>query len=180
MKHKNVITIILMLGIFFLIGAANQAQAYNEARVRYILADISLGGSIAYYRDFPNNPNAREALQRWERGVRVLNIDQFDRCDEVGGAGIVYAGTCDVIDGMDVDLTSDHPAYYRAPHVRIVMPDFNFFGIFHNHHRRIHSNEQPRRWGNDNNNHNNNWRPDEPPRVGAVIPNGSEPGHERP
>ncbi len=170
MKHKNVIATLLILGMFFILGAANQVQAYNEARVRYILVDISLGGSIAYYRDFPENPNAVEALRRWESGVRVTNLNQFERGVEDGGPGIVYAGTCDVIDGMDVDLNTDYTNYYQAPRMQYVFPEFNFFGVFHNY-RGHHANVAQRHWGD----HHNPPRPQPP--VGPQRPG---PNHDQP
>jgi hypothetical protein len=80
---------------------------WNEARVRYIMADISLGGPISYYRGFPGDPNAVEALRRWDNGVRVTNKNRFERHVEDGGPGITYKGTLDVIDGMDVKLNTD-------------------------------------------------------------------------
>ena len=181
MKNKSLVIFLLVAGLICSLGAFNPALAYNEARVRYILVDISLGGPIHYYREFPENPNAREAVNRWEHGVRVLNLDQFERCDDGYGPGIVYAGTCDIIDGMDVDLTTDHEVYYRVPRVRIVMPEIHLFGSFP-FHRRFHPNEGRRHehHRNDNNNHNNNnWRPIEPPPVGADVPH-QKPNPERP
>ncbi|MCI0472750.1 MAG: hypothetical protein L0Y76_04115, partial [Ignavibacteria bacterium] len=139
MRHKTLITTIIILGMFFVLGATNELQAYNEARVRYILCDISLGGSIGYYRDFPNNPNAREALRRWRKGVRVLNLDEFEREMDFG---VVYAGTCDIIDGMDVDLTTDHECrqcnhrHYITPGVQCVFPHINIIGNFHHRGHR--------------------------------------------
>jgi hypothetical protein len=81
---------------------------YDEARVRYILADSQLGGVIDYYRQFPNDSSATEAVRRWDAGIRVVNIDQFER-KIVDGKGwqVVYAGTDILIDGMDVKLTTD-------------------------------------------------------------------------
>jgi hypothetical protein len=81
---------------------------YDEARVRYIIADSQLGGVIGYYRQFPNDPNAVEAVQRWDAGIRVVNINDFERII-VGDLGwrVVYAGTDIPIDGMDVILTTD-------------------------------------------------------------------------
>jgi hypothetical protein len=78
----------------------------DEARIRYIMADIQLGGVADYYRQFPNDPLAREALNRWDSGIRVENINDFER-KTVGTDGwqVVYSGTVTTIDGMDVILT---------------------------------------------------------------------------
>jgi hypothetical protein len=82
--------------------------AYRETRVRYIMAVLSLGGPISYYRGFPDDANAVEALRRWDNGVRVTNKSYFERHVEDGGPGITYRGTRTVIDGMDVKLTTDY------------------------------------------------------------------------
>ena len=103
--------------LVLVVAAAVPALAsYGEARVRYIMADISLGGPISYYRSYPNDDNAVEALRRWDDGVRVTNRSRFERHVEDGGPGIVYARTRTVIDGMDVRLTTDdtRPAYDEA------------------------------------------------------------------
>lgn len=84
------------------------AGTLNEKIVRYILADSQLGNLIDDYRKVVDQPNAAEAVCRWDKGVRVQNIDKFER-KVVGAQGwnVVYAGTNTIIDGMDVSLTSD-------------------------------------------------------------------------
>jgi hypothetical protein len=88
-------------------GGQSSPSAFNEAQVRYILADSQLGG-IDYYRQFLDQPAVAEAVRRWDAGVRVTNINQFER-KIVGDKGwqIVYVGTDTLIDGMDVRLTTD-------------------------------------------------------------------------
>ena len=84
------------------------ASLLSEKIVRYILADSQLGNRIDDYRKVTDQPNAAEAVCRWDKGVRVQNIDKFER-KVVGSQGwnVVYAGTDTIIDGMDVSLTSD-------------------------------------------------------------------------
>ncbi|MEW6684621.1 MAG: hypothetical protein AB1393_00255 [Candidatus Edwardsbacteria bacterium] len=84
------------------------SRAYDEARVRYIMADMSLGGPVSYYRGYPNDANAVEAVRRWDGGVRVTNANRFER-KIVGEKSwqIVYKGTNRTIDRMDVRLTTD-------------------------------------------------------------------------
>jgi hypothetical protein len=85
----------------------SSSSTFNEAQVRYILADSQFG-SIDYYRQFLDQPAVAEAVRRWDAGVRVTNINQFER-KIVGDKGwqIVYVGTDTLINGMDVRLTTD-------------------------------------------------------------------------
>jgi hypothetical protein len=100
--------------------------AYDEARVRYILTDLSLGGPATYYQKFPRDPNVVEALRRWDIGARVTNSDKFERPVEEGGPGVVYKGTASVIDGMDARLSSD--ASYDEARVRYILADLSLGG----------------------------------------------------
>jgi len=103
----------------------------NEAQVRYILADSQLGGVIDYYRQFLDQPNVAEAVRRWDAGVRVTNIDQFERVvlpDK--GWAVVYAGTDQVIDGMDVLLTTETlPPFDNEAQVRYILADSQLGGV---------------------------------------------------
>jgi hypothetical protein len=94
------------------IGAANN----GEARIRYILADCQLGSVIDYYRQYTNDPLVAEAVSRWDQGVRVVNINNFER-KIISDAGwkIVYAGTENMINGMDVILTTDQTENATVP-----------------------------------------------------------------
>ncbi len=76
----------------------------GEARIRYILADIQLSGLVSYYRGFPNDSLAVEAVRRWDQGVRVTNISAFSRKQVNGSWAVVYAGTNNIINGMAVQL----------------------------------------------------------------------------
>lgn len=89
-------------------AAAPSSSQFDEAQVRYILADAQLGNVIDYYRGFLNQPAVAEAVRRWDTGVRVTNISQFER-KIVGDKGwqVVYAGTNILINGMDVQLSTD-------------------------------------------------------------------------
>jgi len=79
---------------------------YDEAQVRYILADIQLGGVDAYYRQWSDQAMAVEAIRRWDAGVRVTNIESFER-KVVGAWMVVYQGTSTQISGWDVILSTD-------------------------------------------------------------------------
>ncbi len=79
-----------------------------EARIRYMLADMQLGNVVDYYRQFTADPPVKEAVDRWDAGVRVVNIDRFERRILVqAGWKVLYAGTDNPINGRDVILTSD-------------------------------------------------------------------------
>ena len=93
----------------------NAADAF-EAQVRYIIADIQLGNVDGYYRGFLDQPAVADAISRWDAGIRVQNITDFERIIN-GDAGwqVVYIGTTMLINGMDVILTeaeTTQAAYY--------------------------------------------------------------------
>lgn len=78
----------------------------GEARIRYIMADIALMQSMEYYKGFPEDPEAVEAINRFYAGYGIQNLSDFERKDIPGiGWQIVYAGTNTTIYGMDVILT---------------------------------------------------------------------------
>jgi hypothetical protein len=77
----------------------------GEARVRYIMTDIQLSGLYDYYLSFPEDPEVLEAIRRWDQGIRVVNIDQFERKMAGDNWQIVYYGTETIINGMDVILS---------------------------------------------------------------------------
>lgn len=82
-------------------------EGLDEARIRLILVDIQLSGLDNYYRSFPNDLNASEAIKRWDSGIRVVNINAFERKIIGGQWQIVYIGTETIINGFDVVLSSD-------------------------------------------------------------------------
>jgi hypothetical protein len=83
------------------------SQFTNEARVRYILADIQLTNTPEPYRASIADEETAEALRRWDAGVRVVNIDQFERASVNGEWQIVPAGSGRPINGTDIRLTGD-------------------------------------------------------------------------
>lgn len=93
----------------------------GEARIRYIMADIQLSGLDSYYRNFPDDPEAAEAVRRWDQGIRVVNIDQFERKIVNETWQIVYVGTETTINGMDVILTEPNAATCSNPYWPIVL-----------------------------------------------------------
>jgi hypothetical protein len=87
-----------------------------EAQVRYILADISLGGEdvLKYYKDQaaaePDNPDLEparislEILQQAEKSNIVANPSAFERKPLRGGTSVVDAGTEFVQPGLDIRI----------------------------------------------------------------------------
>lgn len=82
-------------------------KSTNESQVRYILTDIQLGTLLEYYRENADYEEAAEAIRRWDGGVRLLNIDDFERKVVNGMWQIVYQGTETQIRGLDCVLNSD-------------------------------------------------------------------------
>jgi hypothetical protein len=83
---------------------------WSEGQARYIMADMSLGGPLAFYEECTRKGDAIavEPFNRWMTGVRVTNAEQFERkfVPRIGWK-IVYKGTFSIIDPMEVRLTTD-------------------------------------------------------------------------
>jgi hypothetical protein len=116
----------LTLTLFLVFGPAGNAGAqsadwqtviWREPQVRYLLADMSLGGKVEMYRDYATrekDPDSREAIRLWDAGVRVVNTNVFDRCwvtNQFGKEGkvlrIVGKGSQRTITGNEVLLSND-------------------------------------------------------------------------
>jgi hypothetical protein len=81
---------------------------YDENWVRYILADSELGGVIEYYRYFNNQPEVVEAVCRWDKGIRVSNLYNYERSlNETIGWRVVSISSGDLTDGSSMQLNSD-------------------------------------------------------------------------
>ena len=55
---------------------------FREPQVRYLLADMTGGGNVDMYRKYATeelDPDSREAIRRWDAGVRVVNMADFQR-----------------------------------------------------------------------------------------------------
>ena len=79
----------------------------NESHVRHILVDAQLSSNVAAYRAAIADEETAEALRRWDAGVRVVNIEEFERAIIDGQWQIVFSGTRNPISGTDVILTTD-------------------------------------------------------------------------
>ena len=59
-----------------------QEVVWREPQVRYLLADMTLGGNTKLYRDYAlteRDPDSREAIRLWDAGARVVNPNEFER-----------------------------------------------------------------------------------------------------
>lgn len=98
--------------------------ALDQARVNYILADLSKGVDLEYYQN-QTEPEAREALKQWLDGIRVLNADSFERISIPNrGFQIVYKGTQTPIDGKAVELGKPTENTDEAK-VRVILVDMS-------------------------------------------------------
>jgi hypothetical protein len=94
-----------------------QNVIYREPQVRYLLADMCMGGNANQYVQYATverDPDSREAVRLFTSGARVLNTNDFERkwIPNVHGKDgrvmrIVFRGTQRTITGNEVLLTSD-------------------------------------------------------------------------
>ena len=104
---------------------------YHEPQVRYLLADMQLGGGPDQYRGYATqekDPDSREAIRLWDSGVRIVNATAFERkwvANEHGKEGkvlrIVLRGSNRTITGNELLLTSD--LLFQQGPMRVVLAD---------------------------------------------------------
>lgn len=128
------------LSLLFLLPALAAAQSsdwqqavWREPQVRYLLADMCLGGGDTLYRKYATaekDPDSVEAIRLWDAGVRVVNAGDFERkwvANPHGKDGkvmrIVHRGSDRTITGNEVLLTSDFS--FRQGPMRLVLTDLS-------------------------------------------------------
>ncbi len=114
----------LLAGAAGLLPSRGQAQSadwqsviWREPQVRYLLADMTLGGNAKLYRDYATrecDSDSREAIRLWDAGARVVNPNEFERkwvTNQFGKDGrvmrVVLRGSNRTILGNEIFLTSD-------------------------------------------------------------------------
>jgi hypothetical protein len=111
----------LVIALAQILVAAQSADwtevIWREPQVRYLLADMTLGGNTKLYRDYATterDPDSREAIRLWDASVRVVNTNEFERkwvpsqfAKDGHMMRIVYRGSDRTITGNEVLLTSD-------------------------------------------------------------------------
>ena len=88
----------------------NSDLAYPEVNVRYFLADMYLGGSRDFYHrtaEAAHEMGCQEAVARYDAGVKIANLDQFERKKVDGKVLITRKGSNERISGMLVKLSTD-------------------------------------------------------------------------
>ena len=106
-----------------------QDVIWREPQVRYLLADMTLGGNTKLYRDYATaerDPDSREAIRLWDAGARVVNTNEFERkwvTNQFGKDGrvmrVVQRGSNRTITGNEALLTSD--TEFSASTMRLVL-----------------------------------------------------------
>jgi hypothetical protein len=106
-----------------------QTVVWREPQVRYLLADMSLGGNVAMYRVYAKeDPDSREAMRLWDSGVRVVNTNDVERrwvTNRFAKDGrvmrIVQRGSNRTITGNELVLSNDGTFSQAA--MRLVLLD---------------------------------------------------------
>ena len=83
---------------------------YPEVNARYFMADIALGGSRDFYAraaETAHEMGCLEAVLRHDQGVRITNLDQFERKTVNGKTLITRKGSDKRISGSSVELSTD-------------------------------------------------------------------------
>ena len=84
--------------------------AYPEVNVRYFLVDMYLGGSRDFYHrtaEAAHEMGCQEAVARYDAGVKITNLDQFERKKVDGKVLITRQGSNERISGTLVKLSTD-------------------------------------------------------------------------
>ena len=89
-------------------GALDASERdFDEAHVRLIMLDIALGDTYAYFNAHSASPDPKEAIRRWDAGVRVRYANKFERKIVRGSWHQTGRGTDIQVDGLKVQLTTD-------------------------------------------------------------------------
>ncbi len=107
------------------IGSLQAAEVYKEPHVRYLIADMTLGGSPDYYKQHAHDSVPATALKEWEAGARLMETNRFERRRIPTPYGesmrVLFKGTERTVTGADLLLTSDL-TFEQAP-MRLVLAD---------------------------------------------------------
>ena len=126
MNTRTMLNLTAILTFTILVGAgAAETEIYKEPHVRYLIADMTLGGSPEYYEKHAHDVTPAHALKEWTSGVRLLNPERFERRRISTPFGesmrVVFKGTEQTITGHDVLLNTD--LTYRQAPMRIALAD---------------------------------------------------------
>src|SRR5581483_4415706 len=137
-----------------------QTVIWREPQVRYLLADMSLGGNAALYRDYgarERDPDSHEAIRLWDAGVHVMNTNELERCWVTNSFGkngkvmrVVQRGSNRTISGNEVVLSND--GTFSQADMRLTILDLTLGGPLTAYQKRAKSDpaigEALRLWAN--------------------------------
>jgi hypothetical protein len=146
-----------------------QNVIWREPQVRYLLADMSLGGNVSLYRDYAlreKDPDSRESIRLWDAGVRVVNTNELERrwiTNQFGKDGrvmrVVRRGSNRTITGNEVLLSND--GAFSTSALRLVLLDLTLGCQVEAYQKRAKSEpavaEALRRWAAGCRAQNTNW-----------------------
>jgi len=122
MKNSSLLLLLLVSAGLCPVRAAD---VYKEPHVRYLIADMTLGGSPDYYKQHVRDAVPAVALKEWEAGARLVNTNQFERRRIPTPYGesmrVVFKGTEQTATGADLLLTTDLQ-FDQAP-MRLALAD---------------------------------------------------------
>jgi hypothetical protein len=138
MKQGNPFIVVSIQLLVMSLALRAQAQSadwqkvvWRDPQIRYLLADMSLGGNVTLYRDYAareKDPDSREAIRLWDAGVRVVNTNEIERrwvTNSFGKDGrvmrVVQCGSNRTIIGNELVLSNDG-AFSQAA-MRLVLLD---------------------------------------------------------
>ena len=105
---------VVYLGTTNLIDGAfvrlNSDLPYPEPNVRYFLADMFLGGGRGFYyavSESAHEMGCREAVARFDAGVKIVNLNEFERKTVNGKVLITRKGETARISGKEIKLSTD-------------------------------------------------------------------------
>jgi hypothetical protein len=102
-------------------------RSYFENWTRYLMADIALGASMAYYEAYTDDPCSIQAIKRLKNGVVITNLHKLERIeDPKKGVLVVFRGTRRKIRGSDVRLSTDRMHHESV--VRTMLADMALRG----------------------------------------------------
>lgn len=138
MNHTTMKRLLLLTGLMAIASGSLHGQSadwqqviWREPQVRYLIADMSLGGNVQLYRDYAakeRDPDSREAIRLWDAGTRAVNTNEFERrwvTNKLAKDGrvmrVVFRGSNRTITGHEVLLSSDY-VFQQAP-MRLVLAE---------------------------------------------------------
>jgi len=120
MKSISFLLIVMSLSM-----ALSAQKSYRSNWAKYILADICLGGDVAFYEKFAKeegDANSSRAVRWFKQGVLIENISQYERIElEKHVIRIFRKDNKQPTNGSELKLTNEK--LYNEQHVRYILAD---------------------------------------------------------